>query len=317
MNYCFSFCFPLLASSWVFTSASRYSFSDISCLRLDSRSFLVVIVFFLIFFFVMLMLSVIMDGSSCYGGWRWRRRRWGWTSGSNFATDRVTDRTSRRRTPGRGSRGSPTVVHGIGYMIWWCVSKTHLKMSTAIVVIHGRVITCKVRNDRVLVFGKGFPHFRHDISSQINWEVRDFPVSMVMMMFHVQDSIDSKVDTPVSDSILGTQNHIHGRPVMSGSRDTCGRTWKPLLESLRSPLVKLHLIDGPNGSFDILDSHETLVETQVVSNSVFPCRCVSSEVAKGSREPIVDFIQSQLSFGSLNYRLCCLVFVVERKKDKK
>jgi hypothetical protein len=37
---------------------------------------------------------------------------------------------------------------------------------------------------------------------------------------------------------------------------------------LRSALVELHLVDGPDGSFDVLHSHETLVQRQIVTHCV-------------------------------------------------
>ena len=37
---------------------------------------------------------------------------------------------------------------------------------------------------------------------------------------------------------------------------------------LRSAFVELHLVDGPDGSFDVLHSHETFVQRQVVTNRI-------------------------------------------------
>ena len=37
---------------------------------------------------------------------------------------------------------------------------------------------------------------------------------------------------------------------------------------LRSAFVELHLVDGPDGSFDVLHSHETFVQRQVVAHCV-------------------------------------------------
>lgn len=39
-------------------------------------------------------------------------------------------------------------------------------------------------------------------------------------------------------------------------------------EFLRSSFVKLHLVNSPHGSFDVLHSHEALVQTKVVSHRI-------------------------------------------------
>lgn len=89
-----------------------------------------------------------------------------------------------------------------------------------------------------------------------------------------------------------------------------------------APFVELELIDGPHGALHVLDTHEALVQTQVVSHRVFPnrpeaeqlirpetrahrygdepCGGVSAEVAERGREPVVDFVQRQLPVGRLD-----------------
>lgn len=98
------------------------------------------------------------------------------------------------------------------------------------------------------------------------------------------------------------QEELHHRGVVgvvSGGcprRPRCPRR-QPLLQPLGPPFVELNLVDGPNGPFDVLDPHETLVERQVVSDGILPSGRVPPEVTEGTREPIVDFVQGQLAFG--------------------
>ena len=47
-----------------------------------------------------------------------------------------------------------------------------------------------------------------------------------------------------------------------------------------SPLVKLHLVDRPHGTLDVLHPHETLVERQVVTNSVLRYETQSEQTSK-------------------------------------
>ena len=52
------------------------------------------------------------------------------------------------------------------------------------------------------------------------------------------------------------------------SRECVDGCTVPRCGPLRPSLVKLHLVDGPDGSFDVLDAHETFVQRQVVTDRV-------------------------------------------------
>lgn len=66
------------------------------------------------------------------------------------------------------------------------------------------------------------------------------------------------------------------------------------LDVLRTLVVELVLVNGPDRPFNILYSHEELVQTQVVPDSVLPRSKVLSEKCKCPHEPLIYFIQRQL-----------------------
>ena len=67
-------------------------------------------------------------------------------------------------------------------------------------------------------------------------------------------------------------------------------------QPLQTSSLELPFVHRPNWSLDILHPNETLMETQIVSHSIFPRGCVASEVSKSFLEPVVDLVQGQLSF---------------------
>lgn len=95
--------------------------------------------------------------------------------------------------------------------------------------------------------------------------------------------------------------------------------WKSFLEALWAPLIELELVHCPHGALYILNAHETLVETQVVTDGILnvqqlavslshqvrssegaledlradtylPSGRIPSKVAERCGEPVINFV---------------------------
>lgn len=56
--------------------------------------------------------------------------------------------------------------------------------------------------------------------------------------------------------------------------------------------VGVGITNSPNGALDVFLPGKTLVEAQVMSDSILPSGSVSSEVAEGVLKPVVNFVES-------------------------
>lgn len=71
---------------------------------------------------------------------------------------------------------------------------------------------------------------------------------------------------------------LGGRPPVTSAPDAGGATG-------------FTITNGPDGALDIFGARKTLVQAQIVSNSILPSGRISLEETKCLLEPIIDFIQ--------------------------
>lgn len=97
--------------------------------------------------------------------------------------------------------------------------------------------------------------------------------------------------------------------------DGCGPSARRA--SLWAPFVKLHLVDCPHGALNVLHTHETFVERQVVSHCVLPNKSYT-QIKQTSRNKTVlphvqqNYVTKLIQYYNIMVRTYIPIYVVDR-----